>query len=208
MRRNTGAHTDSVPAFVRAAISGVTGRSARIALFYAVRNLAYATDAASDARTLARLRRGNCLAKADLLAQAFTQLGYRTRAVRWLYRLPDAPVEVALLPTRDDIHTAVDVFLDGQWRLVDATHDPPLETIGFVVNNWDGTHATLPGHAGRGPVWHVGEDDNAIAAASEAIAARYTPEMTVRAGEYRVAFNRWLDAARANDQPHGSDINR
>lgn len=203
---DTGADFDSVAAFVRTAISGLSGRHARVALFYTVRNLPYATDAASDAPMLVRLRRGNCLAKADLLTQAFALLKYQTRMVRWLYRLPDAPAEVAALPSHDDIHTAVEILIEGQWQLIDATHDPSLGCVGFVVSEWDGIHSTLPGYVPRGPLWHVGVDNDAIAEAVEAIAARYTDEANARAATYRVAFNNWLDAVRVDGCLHGSGV--
>lgn len=116
---------EAITRFLHAAIGRRTGTAARRALFVAVRDLPYATDAASDAAALVRLGRGNCLAKADLLARGFRLLGHAARRVRWCYHLPAQPPAVALLPSRDDVHTAVEVRLAGRWVLVDATHDPP-----------------------------------------------------------------------------------
>ncbi len=202
MDRNAAHIPDVIEAFVRDTVFGFSPRSARIALFNAVRDLPYATDAASDAATLIRARRGNCLAKADVLACGFTQLGYRVRTVRWLYRLPGAPAEVALLPSRDDVHTALEVFLGQRWRLMDATHDPPLAAIGLTVNDWEGQDGTQPAFVPLGPVWQVGVDNEAIASAVATIRARYTDDVSARALRYQTAFNRWLDMARMTKQSH------
>ena len=82
--------------------------------------------------------RGNCIAKAEYLITAFCALKLPTRRVRWLYRLPCQPPEVALLPSPFDVHTAVEIRLGDEWVLVDATHDPGLAAAGFTVASWDG----------------------------------------------------------------------
>ena len=145
---------------------------------------------------LVQVRRGNCLAKADLLTQGLRLLGEEARRVRWRYQLPAQPPEVALLPSRDDIHTAVEVSIGGRWVLVDATHDPPLARGGFVVTQWDGEYPTLPAYTPCGAIWREGIDDTAIAAALAAIAAQYQgwtgAPAAVGEQSYLHAFNAWL----------------
>lgn len=190
-----------VARFVRAAARGASGPAARGALFTAVRDLPYATNAAADAAALVRLGRGNCLAKANLLAQGLRLLACDARRVRWRYHLPAQPPEVALLPSRDDIHTAVEVNVGGRWLLVDATHDPPLARGGLVVGDWDGERPTALAYEPRGPVWREGADGAAIAAALAAIAVQYqgwAAAPTAAAGQtYLNAFNAWLEQLRA-----------
>lgn len=189
-----------VARFVAVTVGGARGVAARRALFAAVRDPPYATNAAADAAALVRLGRGNCLAKADLLTRGLRLLGDDVRRVRWRYQLPEQPPEVGLLPSRDDIHTAVEVNIAGRWVLVDATHDPPLARGGFVVNDWDGEHQTSPAYEPRGPIWREGRDDEAIAAALAAIMAPYYGAATAPAtgATYLSAFNAWLEQLRAS----------
>lgn len=184
-----------VEGFVRAAVGSATDAAARRRLFVAVHDLAYGTDSASDAVTLVRQRRGNCLAKSDLLQQGFRRLGYQARRVRWRYELPPQPPEVALLPSRSDVHTAVEILVGNLWILVDGTHDPPLARGGLVVAEWDGFSPTQPNCAPVGPTWREGIDDAAIAAAICEISGLYR-ESDDRARVYLPAFNAWLDRLR------------
>jgi len=119
--------------------------------------MAYSTDAAHDGPSLSQLERGDCVAKSDLLSKSVRILGMQTR---WLYRLPDSPTEVRLLPTRLDIHTAVHVLHDsGDWLLLDATFDAPLSRAGLSVAHWDGATSTAPAFAPLSPMWT--KDDGA-----------------------------------------------
>ena len=195
---------DDVPIaqFVAVAAGRARGAAARRAVFTAVRDLPYATNAAADAAALVRLGRGNCLAKADLLTRGLRLLGGEARRVRWRYQLPLRPPEVDLLPSRDDIHTAVEVAIEGHWVLVDATHDPPLARGGFIISNWDGEHPTPPAYEPHGPIWREGADDAAITAALAAIAAQYQGRVATPAATagpmYLSAFNAWLEQLRAD----------
>ncbi|MFD3978244.1 hypothetical protein ACFWR6_06625 [Streptomyces griseus] len=161
----------------------------RIALFTAVRNVPYGTDGAHTADDLFRTNRGDCLAKADALARGFTRLGYQVRRVRWPYLLPPQPPEVALLPSRRDVHTATEVLLHGSWALVDATHDPALSALGLTVSEWDGQGSTAPAYPPTGPTWRAGSDSE-----KPMVDALPSPEARLR---YRTAFNRWLATAQA-----------
>jgi transglutaminase-like putative cysteine protease len=62
------------------------------------------------------------MAKSELLKLAAEELGLPARFVRWRYLLPDVVAEVGDLPSRLDVHRAVQVHACQQWVLADATH--------------------------------------------------------------------------------------
>ena len=125
----------------------------------------YALDGAHDERSLRRLRRGDCLAKSELLAQLLSECGLRTRLVRWRYQLPAVVPEIAMLPARIDLHRAVQVRRSsGDWIVVDPTHDVGLRAGGLAVGEWDGLASTVPAYEMDGPVLVEGEHDTEIAA--------------------------------------------
>ncbi|MEU0857502.1 hypothetical protein ABZ352_18965 [Streptomyces griseofuscus] len=163
----------------------------RISLFRTVRAVPYATDGAHDAASLTTVGRGDCLAKSAYLAREFATLGVPARRVRWLYHLPPHPAEVSLLPSREDVHTAVEIRLGAAWVLVDATHDPALAAAGFTVADWDGLTDTVPAYPPAGPIWREGDATpepvpNACRGAADPGAGR----------AYQLAFNQWLRAER------------
>lgn len=123
-----------------------------VASYNRVRGLPYDTVAAYDADSLRAQGRGNCAAKADLLAQELHDLGVPCRLVSWEYALP-ALVEVQRdLAFDSDVHTAVQARVGNRWLLVDATHDPALAKLGLTVGHWDAKSATQPAYAASGPV--------------------------------------------------------
>ncbi|MEV0615658.1 transglutaminase family protein [Nonomuraea sp. NPDC050404] len=160
-------------------------------MFLAVRNVPYATDGAHDADTLMTLGRGDCLAKSAYLIEGLRALGYPARRVRWLYHLPDRPAEVRLLPSREDVHSAAEVLIDGRWALVDATHDPPLAAAGLAVGVWDGSTDTVPAYEPRGPLWRAGDGPEPMPNAD--VSERTDADSDNR---YQTAFNRWLHEIR------------
>jgi transglutaminase-like putative cysteine protease len=89
-----------------------------IRAFYEVRDMRYAIDQAHDADTLVAAGAGDCLAKADLLARRLGAAGLPTRLVRWRYELPAVVPEIDRLPSRLDLHRAVEVMVKGRWLLV------------------------------------------------------------------------------------------
>ncbi|MFF2228932.1 hypothetical protein ACFVV7_37065 [Streptomyces globisporus] len=169
----------------------------RIRLFEQARAVPYGTDGAHRGSELLTARCGDCLAKSDYLRTEFAALGLAVRRVRWLYHLPDSPAEVMLLPSREDVHSAVEVNIDGTWVLVDATHDPALARAGFIVADWDGVTSTVPAYHCAGAIWREGDSD------SEPVPNAhhdepYNPAVGKR---YRDAFNQWLREVRAISEP-------
>lgn len=118
----------------------------------------------------------------------FRTLGYSARRVRWLYHLPSQPPEVQLLGANLDVHSAVEVLIEGDWVLVDATHDPPLAGAGLVVADWDGRQDTPPAYAPLSRRWIDGQDDALVA---DAI-TNLVPTKEHLGRRYRDAFNAWL----------------
>lgn len=170
--------------------------SAPVASFYAVRDLPYAINAAHDAAALVELGRGDCLAKAELLAQLLGLHGLECRLVRLPYLLPDVVPEVRLLPSRLDLHRAVQVLLEGCWRLVDATHDVCLGPE-LAVADWDGINATLPAYEPLAKPMVEGQDDTLIAEVVAEIDAWVSTCPAGTLNTWRSAYIRWLDARRS-----------
>lgn len=72
--------------------------------------------------------------------------------VSWEYELPDLVDVQRRLSFRTDIHTAVQVHVEGRWVLADATHDAALESLGLTIGRWDGRSDTEPAYQAVGPV--------------------------------------------------------
>ena len=100
------------------------------------------------------------------------------------------------MPTRLDIHTAVQVLHDsGDWLLLDATFDAPLSRAGLAVAHWDGVTSTAPAFAPLSPMW-MKDDAAEIEASLSQIQGLYRGR-DKDASAYRVAFNQWLDGFRS-----------
>lgn len=134
----------------------MTNEARLVEIYESVRDLPYDTAAAHDAASLREQGRGNCVAKADLLAEELGNIGVECRLVSWEYELP-ALVDVQReLSFDSDVHTAVQVRLDSKWLLLDPTHDPPLATLGLTVGCWEGASATEPAYQAVGVIVSYG----------------------------------------------------
>jgi hypothetical protein len=163
-----------------------------VACYYAVRDLPYALDGAHDAAELIVQGRGDCLAKSELLRLAARVLAIPARYVCWLYLLPDVVPEVAELPSRLDVHRAVQVGVGGAWVLADATHHPGLRDTALPVSEWDGRHDTKPGCPPVGPVIVEDVTPDAARQAREQVrhwTASCPPQVLAR---WRSAYIAWL----------------
>lgn len=125
---------------------GLDPKEARIAVFEKIRDIPYHLSFdKSPERPLKELR-GDCGSKNRLLEQFFKLLGLKTRhlAVRFDWKdVPGIPKEIlSLLESSlgtSAWHLALEVFIEGKWRVVDATWDRGLERTGLpVVGKWDG----------------------------------------------------------------------
>jgi hypothetical protein len=168
--------------------------------FYAVREMPYAINVAHDSSSLERLGAGDCLAKSELLAHKLIAVGVEARLVRWFYQLPAVVPEVKLLPARLDLHRAVQACIDGEWLLVDATHDSPLAVGGLTVAEWDGSGPTEPAYPLTGPVFVEGRDDTYIQAALSEIKNWTTKCHPGHLERWRESYITWIAALRDRHQ--------
>lgn len=127
-------------------------RELLVATFNRVRDMPYDTLAAYDAAGLRAQGRGNCVAKASLLAHELRALGVPCRIVSWEYTLPALVEAQRDLAFDSDVHTAVQAHIGDRWLLVDATHDPALAKLGLTVGHWDGRSDTQPAYPASGSV--------------------------------------------------------
>jgi hypothetical protein len=165
---------------------------AAIQAFYEVREMRYAIDEAHDADSLNTAGAGDCLAKAELLARKLGAAGLSTRLVRWRYELPAVVPEIERLPSRLDLHKAVEVMLESRWLLVDATHDSPLGAGGLTVAEWSGTTETAPAYPVLGRRLVEGEDNDEIRAAQAEISTWVNSCAPEVLNSWRSAYLKWL----------------
>jgi hypothetical protein len=187
-----------IPLRARQNLAMATGAPCTTAVeaFRKVRDMPYALDGGHDADGLEKLGAGDCLAKSDLLARKLRNLGLQTRLARWRYLLPDVVPEVADLPSRLDVHRAVLVHINGDWVLVDATHDPGLRETSLVVADWDGRCSTPPAYSAVGVVMIEGQDDADIRAAVNDVKAWTSACDPGVLERWRHSYIGWLAAAR------------
>jgi hypothetical protein len=186
--------------FVRGAVARRPQSSPVVACFYAVRDLPYALDGAHDADGLHSQGRGDCLAKSELMRLAAEELRIAARYVCWLYLLPAVVSEVAELPSRLDVHRAVQVHVGGTWVLADATHHPGLRRTPLPVSDWDGRHDTKPAYPLAGPMI-VEESAHAAAwQAREQVRLWTTSCPTEVLVRWRSAYIAWLRQHESQDQ--------
>ena len=178
--------------FVRRAIARRPQSPPVVACFYAVRDLPYALDGAHDADGLLSQGRGDCLAKSELMRLAAQGLGIAARYVCWLYLLPAVVPEVSELPSRLDVHRAVQVRVSGTWVLADATHHPSLRHTVLPVSEWDGRHDTKPGYPRVGPLIVEEAAHDAARQAREQVRLWTTNCPTQVLARWRSAYNAWL----------------
>lgn len=171
--------------------------------FRSVRDMPYALDAAHTADELLIAGAGDCLSKSELLARWLSDIGFKTRFVRWRYLLPEVVPEVFQLPSRLDVHRAIEVWTEGQWLLVDSTHDLNLAGGGLTVGEWDGSALTEPAYAPIGRRLVEGIDDAEIDRAIgevETWTRACDPELLATWGS---AYARWLIDIRGGPAPLG-----
>ncbi len=100
---------------------------------------------------VARMLRGNkgsCTAKHYYLCDLLESEGMSTLLVTYPFRWKELDINYprTLLEHAERMplayHLACKANISGGWVLLDATWDPPLEKLGFNVNDWDGSSDT------------------------------------------------------------------
>lgn len=82
----------------------------------------------------------NCYFKGSELLQRLGILGYAVRGRVGETRLENyIPERIHKLYPKEFLltHFYVEVDIDGIWKILDPSYDPPLCKHGFIVNNWD-----------------------------------------------------------------------
>jgi len=146
--------TDIVEEQFKKWVQGQNEIEARVAIFERIRDIPYAViPQINDSERypdIISLGKGSCMPKHLLLCNMYRRLGltvlYAVYPFRWDELEIDYPPKLkklakAMPPSH---HLACKVDIDGRLVLVDATLDPPLETLGLPVNKeWDGKSDTL-----------------------------------------------------------------
>lgn len=132
-----------------------------------------------------------CTGKTDRLFKTFKEGGYNVRYRLCTFRWSslDLPKKLQDIPYDDDSsHTYLEIEIDKEWKIVDATWDKGLKDL-FVVNEWDGKSNTeiavpyiecLSPEKSLGYIKHI--------STPEAIKS----DLKVNSDFYR-AFNEWLE---------------
>jgi len=134
----------------------------------------------------------DCLGKAQKLFKILEESGYEVRyrlcKIRW--STMDLPKEVDEKPHDDDCsHAYLEVRIDGQWKLIDATWDRGLGKI-FHINEWgEEQEMAIPCLERMSPeesvehIKHITTREGIIADLEES-------------GEFYRALNDWLEKCR------------
>jgi len=182
--------------------AGLDQMSARIALFENIRDIPYEIipelrDPVRGPSRMLEIGRGSCVPKHWLLCYYFKKMGlkvkYATYPFRWHNSRVKYPFDIKIL-LKDlpiNYHLACKVFIDGKWKLVDATMDPGVETAGFRINNfWDGECDTKNAVDPLEEVLHdTPEDRVAYEAERKSI---YTDSEKSATAEFVPKLNAWL----------------
>lgn len=178
----------------------------RIAIFERVRDIPYRLiptlyDPAVAPVGVLQANAGSCTPKHFLLGVWFERLGYPVRYVTSVFdwNAPGLafPDELRRLAERypDEYHLCLEVSIEGEWRLIDATWDPGLRHLGFNVNqSWDGIADTENAVEPLEIIVHASREER-DRYASERRHARSTEELAV-VEHFTMQFNRWLDVHR------------
>jgi len=134
---------------------GLLKKESLISVFTHIRDIPYAivpdwNESEDIIRRMITENKGWCGPKHQLLSWMLEQLGFMTRyryiPFRWQDQPIDYPESITILfpELPSSVHLCLEVFLTGEWKLIDATWDPLLKRAGFPVNTWDGVSDTIP----------------------------------------------------------------
>lgn len=156
------------------------------ALFEEIRNRPYEWSTAVGKSA------NNCYFKGIELLQRLGILGYVVRGkVGETFLDEKIPAEIrALYPARFPLtHFWVEAQIDGNWRVLDASYDPPLAAAGFKVNQWDSNHTCFE-------ITKEYTQEEAIAYQAEWNNPVYGSNYFEAVGPCAAALNRWFQTIR------------
>lgn len=136
-----------------------------------------------------------CSGKNKMLKKFLELLSYevRWRVCTFRWSSIDLPKAVAMVEHADDsTHAYLEFFVDGEWRVVDATWDKELRPA-FPIEKWDGASAT--GVAVKSIEVYSPEKSEEIMSddSREAIES----DLSIN-GKFYESFNNWLVEIRKN----------
>lgn len=197
---------------VESVLSDITAGKSRIeqrvAIFERVRDVPYRLIPALYDPSLAmdavlQANAGSCTPKHFLLGRWLEMLGYDVRYVTSVFdwNVPELvfPDELRRLAKRypDEYHLCLQLHIEGEWRLVDATWDSGLQHLGFNVNEtWDGRSDTANAVEPLDTIMHGSPEQRDRYAGERRRARSDVEKATVE--RFTMQFNRWLDDQRHN----------
>lgn len=172
----------------------------RINLFNQVRDIPYRTVSVHSWEEVLEKNIGGCGAKHRLLKKCFDSLGYKCRFAYVPYswnEIESVPADLrsGSQYNRRDLHTFLEVKIDGKWTIVDATWNKELKDV-FPVNlNWDGFADTIVAVPSE-KIYHADKNDTdqlraELNCSKDGIPS---PEEITWVGK----FNHWVDSFRSN----------
>ncbi len=176
-----------------------------VALFEKIRNIPYIIektllDPRSEPTAILKLNRGSCSPKHYLLGTMYEEMGLKVKYLSYKFTWNDDrflkifPEDLALLakdfPMLD--HFNIEVLINNKWTLVDASFNPELKQLGFLINeNWDGvkdqTNAFTPlDRKEHATAWNY-------ASYMQQERDKMSSEQKVKAGKFVERFNAWVE---------------
>ncbi len=139
-------------------------------------------------------RDDSCSGKSDRLFKLLTKTGYkvRYRVCEFLWSSMDLPAVVRKAPHENRCtHTYLEVYINGKWRVLDATWDKGLGSV-LHVNHWNGESST---EIAVKPIKTFTPEK------SRSAVNAYGTEKEIKAdlrenGRFYRAFNEWADMVR------------
>jgi hypothetical protein len=181
-------------------------KEARISVFNHIRNIPYAIvpefrnpDVGTSG--ILDLNKGSCQPKHFLLANFFDRLNIPVKYVSFPFKWQEQPLNfpdsfkevLSGLPV--SYHLACKAYIEYEWILVDATHDPALKTAGFpVTEGWDGFNDTKNAVVPIEEIIHESLAERVNYELTQK--SRYTEEEKMLSGKFFEKLNSWLETIR------------
>ena len=109
-----------------------------ISLFYSIRDIPYRIPLEWDEED------NCCSGKHEKLFNLLVEKNYKVRYRVCVFLWSDLNIPIKLEKISHDndcTHTYLEIYLDGNWKILDATWDSGMENL-FHINKWDGKSDT------------------------------------------------------------------
>lgn len=135
-----------------------------------------------------------CSGKHEKLFNLLTKQGYkvRYRVCVFFWSSSNLPKELKKIPHDGDCtHTYLEIYLDDNWKILDATWDSGLKNL-FHINEWDGKSDT---ELAVKPI-KTFTSERSLEIVKNQDASCIKKDLKIN-GKFYKAFNEWLDKNRA-----------